>query len=656
MKQFILFLVMILQAGSLVAQSADTSSYVLNPVVVSAKLSSDSLDNLDRQLHIVQRIELGRLNAATLENMLEHRPALDLRQRGAWDIQSDLHLRGATFNQNSIMVDGIPMNDPQTGHHNLNVPLENSDLERVEILYGGGSRISGAGSFSGAVNFITRLPQESEFRIRLKGGAYGLLGGDIDLGGKGAKLGIHHLQSDGFTQNTDFRNTRLFAGKEWNLASGDLRLTAGYQDKAFGAQNYYTARFPYQFEATRSWFTNAGWKDNKRSIELRLSWRRHWDRFELFREGEGYWTYSDGYFVDEQGDTASYAPGVTGWEYPGHNFHRNDAIYGYASKGFESKAGRTKLALSYRYEGIVSNVLGSELLDEPIAVGGREGLSPGYYTLKDGRTNYALFAEHNVQLGPIHTSIGLVYNMNSDFAPGFYPGIDLGYQLDANWRAYASYNRSFRLPTYTELYYTIGGAQGSQDLEQEISDNFELGARYSSDRFRLGFSAFRRLGREMIDWVFENDTAWARNITEVNMSGMEIYGDYSLQENSLGLDLIRMGYSGVFSDQDDLPIQSLYVLDYLRHKVYLFMDQSLFTDFHVHYQLSYQHRAGSFVDGNGITQIYDPFMLMDLECNYTLSTFQFQLGARNLFNAEYVDRPFVQQPGIWVYGGIEWRM
>ena len=647
-------LVLLLGISQLLCAQENDSIHVLNPVVVSAKLEDDSLNQLDRQLHVVQALELDRLNIQTIEHILEHRPALDLRQRGSWDVQGDLHLRGATFNQNSVLIDGIPMNDPQTGHHNLNLPLENSDLESVEILYGGGSRVSGAGSFSGAVNFRTNLPKNKMGRVRFKGGAYGLLGGDIDLGGKNAKLGIHYLQSDGYIKNTDFQNLRIFAGKEWTTKSATIRITSGFQNKAFGAQNFYTTSFPYQFEETRAFYANGSYTLNKADLDLKVSWRRHWDRFELFRESDDYWTYQNGVFVDVNGDTASYWPGNAGYEYPEHNYHRTDVLYANLSKGFSTKYGRTTVALSQRYEGIVSNVLGSEKLTEPISLSGREGLSPGAYSVKESRSNTTLFGEHNFDLKRWSFSLGLIYNYNTSFKNGWYPGIDVGYRLNSNVRIFGSYNRSFRLPTFIELFYTIGGAQGSADLEQEISDNFELGGHFTSKWIRVSASVFMRQGKEMIDWVFENDTAWARNITEVDMMGVELSVDLLPKDEPAGLKLVRLGYTNCFSAQDELDIQSLYVLDYLRHKIFLYLDHEAAKNFQLHYQLSLQKKAGTYTNTNGITVSYKGFMLMDIGMRYDWKEVQLQLGAKNLFNASYVDRPNVIQPGIWIYGSVSY--
>jgi iron complex outermembrane receptor protein len=103
--------------------------------------------------------------------------AIDLRRRAPEGVQADVTIRGSTFEQSQVLLDGIKMNDPQTGHHNMDIPITKFDLERIDILKGPGSSAYGANAFGGIIHFVTRKPEENKVVVESSGGSYDFFSG-----------------------------------------------------------------------------------------------------------------------------------------------------------------------------------------------------------------------------------------------------------------------------------------------------------------------------------------------------------------------------------------------------------------------------------------------------------------------------------------------
>ena len=83
-------------------------------------------------------------------------PGVWVRQRGPFGSQTDISVRGASFGQTLVLVDGVRINDPQTGHHSGDLPVALEDIARIELLAGAGSSLHGADAVGGVINIITR--------------------------------------------------------------------------------------------------------------------------------------------------------------------------------------------------------------------------------------------------------------------------------------------------------------------------------------------------------------------------------------------------------------------------------------------------------------------------------------------------------------------
>jgi vitamin B12 transporter len=162
---------------SIIALSLSTLGFgqeVLDSITVAINRASSPFNEAMREVNVITQSEIEKAPLETINEMLEYSSGVDVRQRGGFDIQSDVSVRGGTFEQTLILLNGMKMNDPQTGHHNMNLPISYDLIEQVEVLQGGASRVYGPNAFAGAINFRTRRDGETMLGARMMGGQYGL--------------------------------------------------------------------------------------------------------------------------------------------------------------------------------------------------------------------------------------------------------------------------------------------------------------------------------------------------------------------------------------------------------------------------------------------------------------------------------------------------
>ncbi len=619
--------------------------YELDELVVSAQRSPALQSQLMRVVHVITRADIEQAPARDVASLLQNLRGVDIRKRGTFGIQADVSIRGGTFDQTLILINGINVTDPQTGHHSMNLPVDLKSIERIEVLKGPGARIFGPNAFNGAINIITNRPGIEHVNASLLGGEYGLGGVSASAGFNTGPLknflSINGTTSDGFTVNTDFKAGNVFFRSVADIAGSELDFQAGYNQKAFGANSFYTPRFPNQFEETRTRFVSMQLIPSGRlNLRTNVYWRRHHDRFELFRN------YTD-------------APA---W-YTNHNYHMSDVAGASINWMHAGKYSRTSVGLDYRFEHIYSNVIGNSLAT-PVAV---RGYDDEFYTHSYQRSGLSLMAEQTVLLGPFSMSTGVLAYANTDLdnRVSFFPGIDLGWQFGNNWRWFSSFNRTLRLPTFTDLFYRDRAHIGNPLLEPEKAISIETGLKNNWKGLNFELAIFRRWGIDMIDWIKQpGDEQWhSMNLTKVNITGFETgvtipFKNFDMFE-SLN-PLLTINYSYLHSDKESGELMSKYALDHLRHKLDLGLTHKITSGLGATWQVSWRERAGGFMlFEDGIfhdQQDFEPFWMADLKLFYNLNQWRIFGEASNIFDTRYVSIANVPQPGRWIRAGINYEI
>ncbi len=610
-------------------------------VVVNAQRVPVAFPQVSRIVKVIGKAEIQSAPVQSLQDLLRYALNVDIRQRSNLGVQSDISIRGSSFDQVLILLNGININDPQTGHHSLNLPVSLDAIERVEILEGPASRIYGPNAFSGAINIITGSSDQTSLKIRASGGQNGYYDGGLSgtyISGKTTNFfSVDHRNSDGYIKNTDFQLTDAFYQGKLALKSSSIELQVGRTNRNFGANSFYTPAYPDQFEQVKTTFASVKMETGKKlHFTPSVYWRRNQDRFELFRYPE-------------------LAPT---W-YKGHNYHLT-AVYGInLNSWFKSKLGKTAFGTDFRSENIWSTVLGKPL-EKTVAVPGEPGI---VFTKSDTRSNYSLFVEHSVNLENFSFSAGLMANRNSQLGKywNFYPGIDLGWNFTTYLKWYASINSSLRIPTFTDLYYSSPTNIGNAALKPEEAVAYESGLKYQGKGIEGHFAYFHRKGKNMIDWIKKpNETIWyAQNITELNTNGLEFSAKINtrkLFDAEEVIQTINITYSWLNQDKKSGDFDSKYVLDYLKHKFDIGLTHGIIRNIGATWQVSYRDRNGTYTNWEGSkygTEMeYKPFVLIDSRLHWSKKGTNLYLEVSNLLDKTYYDFGNIPLPGRWVRVGV----
>jgi vitamin B12 transporter len=577
----------------------------------------------------------------SVQELLRHVMGVDVRERGPLGIQADISMRGGSIDQVMVLLNGVNITDPQTGHHTLNVPVDLNCIDRIEILNGPAARVYGPNAFSGAINIITGESKDSKATIRATGGDHGLYnlsaGASYNTGALKNFLSVQKGASDGYITNTDFDVLNLFYHGQLKLKNDKLSFQLGRTNKAFGANSFYTAKYPNQFESTHTNFASLSFETGDK-IKLRpnLYWRRHNDRFELFRNNRE-------------------APS---W-YEGHNYHLTDVFGTGLNATIPSQVGVTSIGGEVRGESVWSNLLGVPMTN-PIKVPGEPG---AFFTKSFTRTNASVFLEHNLTLFNFSVSAGVMMNHNSQlgFGVDFFPGLDVSYWLTQNLKWMASYNKSLRLPTFTDLFYSGPTNFGNPDLKPEEASTVESGFRFSESWMDVQIGGFYRQGHDLIDWGrLPGETRYTTsNLNRVDAYGLEFSGNLNLMKLVPGQQLLRnlnVSYSYLEQDQEaKADYESYYVLDHLKHKLNLGFDHGLgLPGVSANWNFLYRDRVGYYtVSATNLPKAYSDFWLTDVRITWKYSNLSLFAEASNLFDEKYADLGELIQPGRWIKLGVQ---
>ena len=619
----------------------------LDDVEITGSRAPLALGQAARMVTVLSREEIQAAPVQSINDLLKMAVGVDVRQRGPIGAQTDVSIRGGTSEQITILLNGINICDPQTGHNAFDLPCDLSDIERIEVLEGPAARVYGTSSLVGAINVVTKEGRSKRPEVRAEGGSYGYLSTAGRAGIANHSLSASYTRSDGYQRsksgalNSDYSGGKVFYQGGYQGEQVQLNWHAGMSTKGFGSNTFYSAKFDEQYEKTTKLFTAVQGDVRCKMYEVRgntyelvfrpaIYWNRSHDRFELIRGME---------------DKVPF------------NYHRTDVFGINLNSYFDWLLGRTAVGAEFRNEDIVSGNLG-EPLNKPIHISGTDR----DYLYGLNRSNLSFHLEHNVLLRNFTLSAGFIAIKNTwnEMPFTLYPGIDASYRMGDHWKVYASYNESLRMPSFTELYYSVGGHKADKYLKPEELRAVEGGVKYSSQGVSVKASVFHHQAKNMIDWVMDTREAnpiWQSvNHTKVNTLGEEITVQgswFKLQDSGFRIQG-QLSYCHLHQSKQEADyLQSQYSLEYLRHKVTSQLTIRPMEKLEVMVGYRFQDRMGTYTSTEGEVKSYHPYSVVDGKVTWKENTFSIYIEGNNLTGHRYVDYGNVPQPGSWVIAGVK---
>ena len=596
-----------------------------------------------RMVTVLERADIQAAPVQSVNDLLKYVASVDVRQRGPIGAQTDISIRGGNYEQITILLNGINICDPQTGHNAFDFPVDISEIERIEVLEGPAGRVYGTSSLLGAINIVTRPRPTSSVSAHIEGGSYGYLSAgaraNVASGKWNNQLSGSYSRSDGYQRNSagglnsDYSGGKAFYQGTYDDDIVSVSWHAGLSTKDFGSNTFYGAKWDDQFEHTLKTYTALQAETKKGSFHLKPSiyWNHSYDRFELFR------------------DAAE--------KYP-FNYHRTD-IFGVNLNGyFDWILGRTAVGAELRNEDLLSGNLG-EPLDNPHHISGTDR----YYDHGINRTNISFVVEHNILLRRFTLSAGLVAVKNSwnGMNMKVYPGIDASYRIGDSFKIFANYNTSLRMPSVTELYYSVGGHVADKNLKPEEISSVEAGVKYADHGITTQASVYHNNWKNMIDWIRYTadgpDAPWQSvNFTEVKATGFQAQLTLNFRQivpTQRILKSFNASYNYLFQDKDiDSSVESKYSLEYLRHKLVANLQLNIVSRLNLGINFRWQDRRGIYTDFDGTVKEYSPYSVVDARLSWTAPKYKLYLEANNIFDKTYIDYGCVPQPGTWLIAGL----
>jgi iron complex outermembrane receptor protein len=573
-------------------QQVDTVHVVArtDPTVVSAT----------RSFEVLMRSDLARHATRSLAEVLGLALGVDAQPRSP--AQADLALRGSTFNQVVVLVDGVRVSDIQSGHYALDLAVPMAMIERVEILRGTGSAMYGSDAIGGVVNIVTR--SDSSFgELALRAGSFGgVLGQGAAAGavsGTVLRVGADADRSSGHRDDTDYRVTQARAAAERRIGAARISADAAIGVRQFGAADFYS---PYpSYETTRSTTASlhgAAPVGERLTLSGTLHTRRHSDVFTLKRD-----------------DPAFYPNVHYGWQH-----------------GAEAAA---RLALVPG----VHAAIGAELLDARLR-SARLG--------DHSERRHAEFAEATFgHASGASVDAGLRRDWSSAVGSFVSPSLGVALPLPARAQLRGSMSRGFRAPTWTERYYTDPANVADSMLAVERFTSYEVGARVTPlANVSADVALFERDARSLIDWARPATSVtpappWrTMNFATATYRGVEamvriadvVGADWTVRGSGLRFDAsVQPGTVGKYALR---PLTRVIGLSATTHEL----------------------RGASFtVDAQRARRAYeDDHLRVDARAEQRIGEMRLSLELLNLTNEDYLDVSGKPVAGRSVFVGLAW--
>ncbi len=574
----------------------------LNEVVIQGNRIQPAFNELSAIVIVISPADIKKSPAISIADLLHYQAGVDIRQRGANGVQADAGIRGSTFEQVLILINGVKMSDPQTGHHALNLPVDIENIERIEILKGPAARVFGQNAFAGAINIITKNPDQSFLKVRALAGDYGLGGGRFSVAMKNEKA-AHYFSagrdfSAGYKYNTDYIMNNFFYQSELKTKKGKVNIMGGFTDRAFGANGFYAQPINTdQYEEIQTSIAAISYQkkvNDHQTLNHRLYWRRNQDKYLFLRN-----------------NPPAY-----------RNLHLSNVIGYELNTTIKNSLGITGLGIDINSVWLSSNNLGQRQ-----------------------RTVATFFAEHRFSFlnDRFDFTPGFQLNYYSDFGLNAFPGAELGYKLTDKLKMFSTVGYTYRVPSYTDLYYKDPANLGNANLKPEYAIAYEAGLKLFDIEWLSGqASYFYRQGNQIIDYVKNNSTdPWqAENLVNINAQGVD--ANIAITPNEW-LKKLTIGYTSVSATKGQETNFSKYALDNLANQ---FTANLLlqYTD-KLYHSINYRYS-----DRVSLAN----YWVIDTRIGWQENKWSVFIDATNLFDTTYTETNLVVMPGRWIKGGISY--
>lgn len=623
-----LILICLLSQANLYSQDNRKTSNKNDTIIVLEEFSVVESNRLqlpfmeqNRDVLILPHEVIQSLPVKSINELLGYISGIDVKQRGPWGGQADIAVNGGTFDQTLVLLNGMKVIDPQTGHNMMNLPIPVNAIERIEVLKGTAASRYGINALNGVINIVTKNPDKSGVQLGVE------LGSSFDSDTSNLKiykglevnflgtivkdksehlLAISAVQTNGHRYNTEMNNNKLFYQNQIHLKGNNhLQMMVGGIYNEFGSNGFYAA--PADVESKETVQTIIG--SIKGDFQVNSIWK-------ILPSISYRYNKDDYIFIRTNPEVY-------------RNIHTTNVMNITLDNSIKTTIGIVGFGLEYRSEFINSNSLGNW-----------------------NRDNYGLYGEFAFdKVENLSINAGAYLNYSEHFKFKVLPSLDASYKFAKFWQIYASAGTGTRIPTYTDWYYDGPGNIGNSNLTPENAFSTEGGVRFLHSGFKVGVNYFYREVSDIIDWVKNdiNDPWETQNFQEVKMHGASASFDYQMitPKTEKGISLLTgVSYTWlnpIMTKDYELYTFSNYTLENLKDQFVARFNIGFLKDYNFSINGRYEKRVN-----------YKDYFLLDSKISGEWGGFKLYVSLNNITNVTYIEAGAVPLPGLWFSMGLTW--
>jgi vitamin B12 transporter len=472
----------------------------LDTQIVTAQRHVGTIGSTSRETWVLSAEELERLGAATVADALRFVPGVTVKDTGLIGSLQTVALRGTKSEQTLVLVDGRPINDPESGAVDFSsIPV--NGISRIEVVAGGASTLYGSSAVGGVINIITARPTASDSSAFVQLGYDGAVDEGVsasvtDPSSLGIRIDARATHARDAFAYPPFETLPAGTRTDGDAKLADLALAV---TRDFGA-----ARVRLRLSDDAQDIGVPG--DISFAVTPLGRQQRIFDRSDLALDvpsGRNAWTLQ--FFADGQ----RLHVGVPVPSNPSFGF---DALDNSTSRGFsirDSISASAAQLVTVGYDSHGDNAL----------FGGLTTLPP--VVASDSTTAWYVADDLHAPASPFGSSIGLRSERPQGTARTSVPSLGMSERLGGVMLR-ANYARAFRTPDLNDRYFPFAG---NPALRPEYAATFDAGA--TAD-FGAGSATLTWFGVDTNNLiVFNPATFLPVNIAKASVRGVEAQTDFT---------------------------------------------------------------------------------------------------------------------------------
>lgn len=488
MKTFVEKLTVLTALALIICAKTWAEDIDLERIVVTPSRTQEQRSGVSRNIDVITAKDIESTQARDLVGVLTGLTSANISDYGGTGATKTIRMRGSSASQVLVLVDGRPINSPRDGEAELsNIPLEN--IDRIEVMHGPGSSLYGTGAMGGTVNIITKNPPKEGQKTTLLS-SFGTFRTYIEQFSHGARLSNFgyllsstYQSSEGFRDNSEVNAKDVNSKLEYEFSAGNsLTLNTGFYKSRMGTPGKITAPDIDDKQQTLKNFQDLSWNfklDDTAALFAKIY--QNYDRLEFIENTAG-----SGF------DTAN-----------------SKDIHVTRVRGYDLQLSKE---LFNNYQGIFGFNYLTNLNDSTTS-------AKHEYTVR------AAYLENKLDLFDEHLKINLSARLDdySNFGTEINPSFSSLYILTDDIKLFGSISRSFRAPTFNDLYWPDEGwAKGNPDLRPEKGITKEIGVESKINKYLASnITYYRNDYDDLINWTEVAGVWQPTNINSAVIDGIE---------------------------------------------------------------------------------------------------------------------------------------